>query len=48
MRTLAALVEQRRRLVNDRARITNRARNTLKQCYPQALEWFLASAHTRD
>ena len=40
MRTLVSLVEQRRRLVNDRVRITNRLRNTLKQYYPQALEWF--------
>ncbi len=40
MRTLASLVEQRRCLVNDRVRMTNRLRNTLKQYYPQALEWF--------
>ena len=40
MRTLVSLVEQRRRLVNDRVRITNRLRNTLKQYYTQALEWF--------
>ena len=40
MRTLMSLVEQRRRLVNDRVRITNRLRNALKQYYPQALEWF--------
>ena len=40
MRTLAALVEQRRTLVNDRVRITNRLRYALKQYYPQALEWF--------
>jgi len=40
MRTLMILVEQRRRLMNDRVRITNRLRNTLKQHYPQALEWF--------
>ena len=40
MRTLLTLVEQRRRLVNDRVRITNRLRNALKQYYPQALEWF--------
>jgi hypothetical protein len=26
--------------MNDRVRITNRLRNTLKQYYPQALEWF--------
>lgn len=40
MRTLASLVEQRRTLVNDRVRITNRLRYALKQYYPQALEWF--------
>ncbi|MDA9981966.1 IS110 family transposase [Gammaproteobacteria bacterium] len=40
MRTLASLVEQRRRLVNDRVRLTNRLRNALKQYYPQALQWF--------
>jgi len=40
MRTLMALVEQRRRLMNDRVRITNRLRNALKQYYPQALDWF--------
>ena len=34
------LVEQRRQLMNDRVRITNRLRNTLKQYYPQPLEWF--------
>jgi len=40
MRTLMILVEQRRRLMNDRVRMTNRLRNALKQYYPQALEWF--------
>ena len=40
MRTLTTLVEQRRRIMNDRVRITNRLRNALKQYYPQALEWF--------
>ena len=40
MRTLVTLVEQRRCLVNDRVRMTNRLRNTLKQYYPQTLEWF--------
>ena len=40
MRTLMTLVEQRRRLINDRVRLTNRLRNALKQYYPQALEWF--------
>ncbi len=36
----SALVEQRRRLINDRVRIANRLRNALKQYYPQALDWF--------
>jgi len=40
MRTLALLVEQRRTLVNDKIRLTNRLRCALKQYYPQALEWF--------
>ena len=40
MRTLMTLVEHRRRLMSDRVRITNRLRSTLKQYYPQALEWF--------
>ena len=40
MRTLATLVEQRRNLVDDRVRITNRMRSALKQYYPQILEWF--------
>ncbi len=40
MRTLMTLVEQRRRIMNDRIRITNRLRNALKQYYPQVLDWF--------
>lgn len=40
MRTLMTLVEQRRRIMNDRIRLTNRLRSALKQYYPQALEWF--------
>ncbi len=40
MRTLATLVVHRRKLVDDRKRITNRLRYTLKQYYPQTLEWF--------
>jgi len=40
MRTLVALVEQRRKLVHERVRVTNRLRNTLKQYYPQILDWF--------
>lgn len=37
---LASLVEQRRNLVDDKIRITNRLRVALKQYYPQMLEWF--------
>ena len=40
MRKLCMLVEQRRRLVGDKTRYTNRLGNALKQYYPQALEWF--------
>jgi transposase len=40
IRELSFLVEQRRQLVNDRVRLSNRLVNALKQYYPQALEWF--------
>ena len=40
MRALATMVEQRRRLVGERIRITNRLRCGLKEYYPQVLEWF--------
>lgn len=40
MRMLATLVEQRRDLVSDKTRITNRLNNTLKEYFPQALDWF--------
>ena len=40
MRTLISLTERRRELINDKTRVTNRLTNTLKQYYPQALEWF--------
>jgi transposase len=40
MRTLLSLTEHRRELVADKARLTNRLANTLKQYYPQALDWF--------
>lgn len=40
MRTLLTLVEQRRELIGDKTRFTNRLVNTLKQYYPQALDWF--------
>ena len=40
MRTLATLVEQRRQLVDDKIRFTNRLRSSLKEYYPQILQWF--------
>ena len=40
MRTLAHLVEKRRRLVEDRLRFSNRLTSTLKAYFPQAVEWF--------
>lgn len=40
MRTLQRLVEQRRVLVDEKTRITNRLGDALKQYFPQALEWF--------
>ena len=40
MRMLLRLVEQRRRLVGDKNRISNRLSDALKQYYPQALSWF--------
>lgn len=38
-RELALLVEQRRRLVDERTRLTNRLTAVLKQYFPQALVW---------
>jgi transposase len=40
MRTLSFLVEQRRLLVDDKKRLVNRLGHTLKQYYPQLLDWF--------
>lgn len=40
MRTLLSLTEHRRGLVSDKTRLTNRLTDTLKQYYPQALDWF--------
>jgi hypothetical protein len=40
MRALLTLIEQRRELVDDKTRFTNRLGNTLKQYYPQVLDWF--------
>ena len=49
-RTLQALCEQRRKLVNQRVALTNRLTSLLKQYFPQALEWVgdLASAQGCD
>ena len=44
MRTLEQLVEHRRRLVGDKVRITNRLSSTLKNYFPQVLQWF----HDKD
>lgn len=40
MRKLMYLVEQRRKLVEDKKRFSNRLIYALKQYYPQLLEWF--------
>ena len=40
MRTLTMLVEERRSLVNQQTRLTNRLTSTLKEYYPQVLDWF--------
>jgi transposase len=40
MRALQRLVEDRRRVVDQRVRLTNRLTAALKQYFPQALEWF--------
>ena len=40
MRTLLRLVEQRRRLVGDKNRISNRLTDALKQYFPDVLDWF--------
>jgi transposase len=39
-RTLRLLVEQRRRLINDRTRLSNRLTALLKGYFPQVLNWF--------
>jgi transposase len=38
-RTISLLSEHRRKLVNDRTRLTNRLRALLKQYFPQAISW---------
>ena len=40
MRALQQLVEDRRKLVADRVRVTNRLTAALKRYYPQPLQWF--------
>lgn len=40
LRTLAQLVESRRTLVGDKVRLSNRIIASLKNYYPQVLEWF--------
>ncbi len=40
IRKLAQLVEYRRRLVQDRVDLTNRITTSLKNYYPQVLDWF--------
>jgi transposase len=40
MRALAQLVEDRRRLVDDRVRLTNRITASVKAHFPQPLQWF--------
>lgn len=45
LRALAILVEQRRKLVDERTRLTNRLQQWLKEYFPQLLRWF---ASTKD
>jgi Transposase len=40
MRTLAPLVEHRRRLVGDKVRLTNRLTSARKHYFPHVLQWF--------
>ncbi len=40
MRALAQLVENRRRLVGDNVRLTNRLTSALKNSFPHVLQWF--------
>jgi transposase len=40
IRSLAQLVEYRRKLVQDRVDLTNKITSTLKNYYPQVLDWF--------
>ena len=47
MRTLDQLVEFRRRLVEDKVRLTNRLTSALKNYFPQVLSWFSDKDTTR-
>ena len=40
LRALAQLVENRRKLIQDRVRLTNKITASLKNYYPQAIDWF--------
>src|SRR5262247_2523050 len=40
MRALTQLVEHRRRVVNDKVRMTNHLTSTLKNYFPHVLQWF--------
>src|SRR5215813_12018600 len=40
MRALEQLVAHRRRVVGDKVRMTNRLTSTLKNYFPQVLQWF--------
>ena len=40
LRALLRLIEQRRRLVGDQSRISNRLTDALKQYFPDVLDWF--------
>jgi transposase len=46
MRMLGRLLEERRRLVDDQTRFTNRLTSALKDYFPQALDWFEDKATT--
>lgn len=46
-RTLQMLVEHRRKVVQDRVRLTNRIKSLLKGYFPQALEWAGSLATTQ-
>ena len=47
MRALEQLVASRRRLVGDKVRLTHRLTHTLKNSFPQVLQWFHDKATTR-